>query len=68
MKPGLFQILIILLIVLVLFGRGRISGVMGEFGRGIKGFRKGLDEDDAVPARLETAEAAAEPVADKSVG
>ena len=48
MKPGLFQILIILLIVLVLFGRGRISGMMGEFGRGIKGFRKGLDEDDSV--------------------
>ena len=46
MKPGLFQILIIALIVLVLFGRGRISEMMGDFGKGVKSFRKGLNEDD----------------------
>jgi sec-independent protein translocase protein TatA len=37
-KPGLFQILIILLIVVVLFGRGRISETMGDFGKGIRRF------------------------------
>ena len=68
MKPGLFQILIIALIILVLFGRGRISEMMGDFGKGIKSFRKGLGEDEAGPSRLETAEAAAEPAADKTAG
>lgn len=66
MKPGLFQILIIAMIILVLFGRGRISEMMGEFGKGIRGFRRGLAEDDGMPGRIEgpdavPAEAAAEP-------
>ena len=46
MKPGLFQILIIALIILVLFGRGRISEMMGDFGKGVKSFRKGLSDDE----------------------
>ena len=69
MKPGLFQILIIALIILVLFGRGRISEMMGDFGKGIKSFKRGIAEDDQpAPARLETAEATAEPAADKTAG
>ena len=67
MKPGLFQILIIALIILVLFGRGRISEMMGDFGKGIKSFRKGLGDDAPAPA-LETAEAAADPAVDKTAG
>jgi sec-independent protein translocase protein TatA len=67
-KPGLFQILIILLIVVVLFGRGRISETMGDVGRGIRNFRKGLSDDEPAPVRLETAEAAADPAADKTAG
>jgi sec-independent protein translocase protein TatA len=47
---GPFQILIIALVILVLFGRGRISDMMGDFGKGVKSFRKGLAEDDE-PAR-----------------
>jgi sec-independent protein translocase protein TatA len=65
---GLFQILIIALVILVLFGRGRISGMMGDFGKGIKSFRQGLSEDEkpaVAPHRIEgsahQAEAAAEP-------
>ncbi len=38
--------LIVLLVVVLLFGAGRISGVMGDLGRGIKSFKKGLSEDD----------------------
>ena len=49
MKPGLFQILIILLIVLVLFGRGRISEMMGDFGKGIKSFKRGIGDDESGP-------------------
>lgn len=44
---GPFQILIIALVILVLFGRGRISEMMGDFGKGVKSFRKGLNEEES---------------------
>lgn len=43
---GPFQIIIIALVILVLFGRGRISEMMGDFGKGVKSFRKGLNDED----------------------
>jgi len=43
---GIWQILIIALVVLVLFGRGRISEMMGDFGKGISSFKKGMSEED----------------------
>jgi sec-independent protein translocase protein TatA len=43
---GPFQILIIALVVLVLFGRGRVSEMMGDFGKGVKSFRRGLADED----------------------
>lgn len=50
MNVGPFQILIIALVLLILFGRGRISETMGGFGEGIKSFRKGMaDDGDAAP-------------------
>ena len=42
---------IVLLVVLVLFGRGRISEIMGDFGKGIKSFKKGLADDEPAPAK-----------------
>jgi len=42
--------IIVLLIVIVLFGRGRISEIMGDFGKGIKSFRKGMAEEADRPA------------------
>lgn len=41
---------IVLIVVLVLFGRGRVSEIMGDFGKGIKSFKQGLAEDDSKPA------------------
>jgi sec-independent protein translocase protein TatA len=38
--------IIVALVILVLFGRGKISETMGDFGKGIKSFRKGLSETD----------------------
>ena len=38
--------LIVALVVLVLFGGGKISRTMGDFGKGIRSFRKGLAEED----------------------
>jgi sec-independent protein translocase protein TatA len=39
--PGL---LLIAVVVLVLFGRGKVSGLMGEVGKGITAFKKGVDD------------------------
>jgi sec-independent protein translocase protein TatA len=38
------QLLLIAIVVLVLFGRGKIAGMMGEFGKGITAFKKGIKE------------------------
>lgn len=38
--------LIVLLVIALLFGAGRISSVMGDIGKGIKSFKKGLNEDE----------------------
>ncbi len=46
MNVGIWQILIVALVVLVLFGRGRISEMMGDFGKGISSFKKGMSETD----------------------
>jgi sec-independent protein translocase protein TatA len=39
--------IIVLLLVMVLFGRGKISELMGDVAKGIKTFKKGLAEDEA---------------------
>lgn len=38
--------LIVAIVVLVLFGRDRISETMADFGKGISSFRRGMSEDD----------------------
>jgi sec-independent protein translocase protein TatA len=45
--PGLVPLLIILVLAFLLFGRpGRLSGMMEDLGKGIKGFRKGLSDPE----------------------
>jgi sec-independent protein translocase protein TatA len=39
------HLIILALVVLVLFGRGRISEMMGDFGKGIKSFKQGMTEE-----------------------
>jgi len=46
MGISVWQIAIIAVVVLVLFGRGRISEMMGDFGKGISSFKKGMNEAD----------------------
>jgi len=81
MGVSVWQILIVAVVVLVLFGRGRISEMMGDFGKGISSFKKGMTEDEsasseaspqieapapaAAPAPSETTEAS-ESTTDKS--
>jgi sec-independent protein translocase protein TatA len=38
--------LVVLLVVLLLFGSGKISGLMGDLAKGIKSFKKNMAEDD----------------------
>lgn len=42
--------LVLGLIVLLLFGKGRFSDMMGDVAKGLKSFKKGMAEDDAPPA------------------
>lgn len=46
MSLGPWQLVIIAVVILVLFGRGRISEMMGDFGKGINSFKKGMSEDE----------------------
>ena len=43
---GPTELIIILVIVIVLFGAGRISKIAGELGQGIREFRKGISGDE----------------------
>lgn len=46
MNLGPTELIIILVIVIVLFGVGRISKIAGELGTGIRSFKEGLEGDD----------------------
>jgi len=44
MFPGWIQIALVALLVVLLFGRGKISGLMGDVAKGITSFKKGMKE------------------------
>ncbi|MFP3921077.1 MAG: twin-arginine translocase TatA/TatE family subunit [Dichotomicrobium sp.] len=46
MAPSWFQILIVVVLLVLLFGRGKISELMGDVAKGIKSFKKGISEDE----------------------
>jgi sec-independent protein translocase protein TatA len=46
MSPSIWQILIVVLLVVLLFGRGKISALMGDMAKGIKAFKKGMADED----------------------
>ena len=45
MSIGIWQIAIVVILVVLLFGRGKISSLMGDVAKGIKSFKKGMSED-----------------------
>ncbi len=53
---------IVLVVVLLLFGSGKISGIMGDVAKGIKSFKKGMkdDDDDQSPQARTTIDATKE--------
>jgi sec-independent protein translocase protein TatA len=46
MSIGIWQVVLILLIVLILFGAGKLPKVMGDVAKGVKNFKSGMKEDD----------------------
>jgi sec-independent protein translocase protein TatA len=50
---SLWHWLIVILVVVLLFGRNKISDLMGDMAKGVKSFKKGLADDDAPPRPLE---------------
>lgn len=46
---SMWHILIVALLVVLLFGRGKISDLMGDVAKGIKSFRKGLTDEESPP-------------------
>ena len=46
MTPSIWQLLIVLVIVLLLFGRGKIPQLMGDMAKGIKSFKRGMTDED----------------------
>ena len=43
--PSLTQIAVVVIIIVLLFGRGKISSLMGDLAKGIKSFKKGMASD-----------------------
>ncbi|MHA1190037.1 MAG: twin-arginine translocase TatA/TatE family subunit [Alphaproteobacteria bacterium] len=48
---GIWQIVIVGVVVVLLFGRGKISELMGDVAKGIKSFKKGMAEDEVETAK-----------------
>ena len=46
MSIGIWQIVIVVALVVLLFGRGKISELMGDVAKGIKTFKKGMSSED----------------------
>jgi len=61
--------IVLILVVILLFGRGRISDLMGDLAKGINSFKKGLAETDTPPPAapkappVQIADSSAQPVA-----
>ena len=56
MSIGVGELLLILVIVFVLFGAGKLPQVMNDIGKGIKGLKRGLKEEDKNSAQEKTEE------------
>ena len=56
---GLGELLVVLVLVLVVFGAGRLPEVMGSLGKGVQAFKKGLREPPEIDVTPEQRDAAA---------
>ena len=49
MSIGIWQVVLILIIVVIIFGAGKIPQVMGDVAKGVKSFKSGLKDDEPPP-------------------
>jgi sec-independent protein translocase protein TatA len=62
MSIGIWQVVLILLIVLILFGAGKLPKVMGDVAKGVKSFKAGMKDDDEDEKRVLTSDSPDQPV------
>lgn len=62
MAPTFFKLMVVVLLIVVVFGRGKISDIMGDFAKGIKSFKQGLSDDDETADRKAIDERAREQI------
>lgn len=48
-----WQLGLVLLVIILLFGKGKVSDLMGDVAKGIKAFKKGMAEDEVPPANAQ---------------
>jgi len=53
MSIGIWQVILILLVVLIIFGAGKLPSVMGDVAKGVKNFKAGLKDEDESPSAAE---------------
>ncbi len=56
MSIGFWQIAIVVVLVVLLFGRGKISSLMGDVAKGIKSFKKGMSDNSETSDSTNTSE------------
>jgi len=60
MSIGFWQIAIVVVLVVLLFGRGKISSLMGDVAKGIKSFKKGMkdpvDQSESISSQDKSSE------------
>ena len=53
MSAGPLELFLIVLVILLLFGAGRVPGIMENIAKGVKSFKQGLKDEDATPKSVE---------------
>lgn len=53
MSPSIWQILIVVIAIFLLFGAGRLPRIMGDLAKGIRSFKDGLHEEDDKKKEIE---------------
>jgi sec-independent protein translocase protein TatA len=68
MSIGVWQVVLILVIVLIIFGAGKLPRVMGDVAKGVRNFKKGMNDElsddgtaEAEPAKSDRVETAPDP-------
>ena len=55
MSLGIWQVVLILLVVLIIFGAGKLPRVMGDVAKGVKNFKQGMKDDEAPESQRQIA-------------